>query len=602
MGGTQPTNPPATETPTPTVGQEKRWTQSQATEYTAATPTPSDNLTVANPTGSYLLSQAKNGMKFFASRFGEAAISAAATKMIDRAIPTMGADNTAFLSPRDAQHIPNSWVAGLKGRPFRNADVVHTFVRLKDTDYPVDSLFAAEGIDPVMDTFSYTSPFTGNEYYSNYGMIPDNEGSYVWNRGGGVIPLYAWGVTTTKASYVDPTSENPTGKVVEGKKASHMFFKEVFDDWVASRGFDRYEQVLDGLPAAGWPGLLVCGSPWDGSNDWGFAGEETVVGMKSWCVANKYIAHKEFTGPPGEFKQQIMRYAKFYVSGNTTKQIEYPAEARPTRDTFPEPVIASDTDIPVDDADEQTVEGVEPPAQRPTTADFDALMQSAPGGAESNMETDIPVLPSQPPAEDDDDDDEEDFYDYEYIPVLRGIDMNVGDAAYYNQADDEVLPAGGQDMQDPQQSQTLFGPLKEIYGFVYGNGRAYGNTMVPGVMSLDKHYNYNGDYDYWSKMVTRTTSSSKVVGFLYSNRSTNTAPAHVYGDMVMSGTGFELRDQDNLVAFNYGRPIDDSVSSNDLANWLIQKTWNGSQPNGAAFCRAFELDMSTGEGYTNGFM
>lgn len=589
MGGTNPT--PTQPQPTPTRATP---TSDPTPSYGYATPTSSDSMTVGTTRGQRLRQFALDQGKLFVTKFNGAAAGALATKAVDYAIPSQGVDGTAYLSPRDAQHIPKRWIDGFRGHPYGDKKTAY-WTDVAGSDVPKGSLFT--NISLAKDTWMYTSPFTLNNYVATKGLRQVDRFLQKYEREtvGGIIPLYAWGVRENEVTLL------PSGTKLRYKTATGMFIKEVFDDWMACHGYDRYDALVDALPAAGWPGLVRLGDPWHGKgvDDSTYTGD-IPPGWRNWSSANEAIAHFEYGEQPVSERQQLLRYAKYYVdSGGNTKLIDYPegsSEVVP-RDTVPFEVPTSDIvvrgDVPEDAAveAEDHLDGVVPP----TMADYEALMGD-------DMDTDIPVLPSQPPAGDDDDDDEEDFYDYEYIPVLRGVDMNVGDAAYYDQAGDEVLRAGGQDMQDPQQSQTLFGPLQEVYGFVYGNGRAYGNTMVPGVMSMDKHFNYNGDYDYWSKMVTRTTSRSKVVGFLYSNRSTNTAPAHVYGDMVMSATGFELRDQDSLVAFNYGRPIDDSVSSNDLANWLIQKTWNGSQPNGAAFCRAFELDMSTGEGYTNGLM
>jgi hypothetical protein len=586
MGGTQPTNPPATETPTPTTGLNKPWTQSQATDYTAATPTPSDNLTVANPTGSYLLSKAKDGMKFFASRFGEAAVSAAATKMIDRAIPTMGADNTAFLSPRDAQHIPNSWVAGLKGRLWAtNNSTAHTFVRLKDTDYPADSLFALNKIDPVMDTFEYTSPFTGNVYSSNYGMIPDHEGGYAWYKGGGLIPLYAWGVREFEVELHDYKSGVSNG-VYKAKSATHMFFKEVFDDWVASRGFDRYSEIVDGLPGAGWPGLLVTETPYGNDS----LEEKGVQGMKCWSLANPYIAHKEFTSEPN-VKQQVMRYAKYYVSGNTTKEIEYPAEARPTRDEFPEAAVASDTEIPVDVQQRDFVDGAGSVEQRPTTADFDALLESQPNGAGDPMETDIPVLPSQPAGGDDPD---------LFYRIFQGVNMNAGYASYRKDGVDVKQDGQGYYAYSADEAMTEMLKTDNCQGFALDKSNNvalmyFANNWNSGQLGVTNFPNYDNNYEYYSRWVTPSSSFMRVGVVFYD------AIGGIGGKMgFMSPGGWEMNDRADTEEFRaFGAAVSSESDTDRFYTHLASQMGEVRRAKGweDVSCCAFEVDVRDGTGY-----
>lgn len=579
MGGTQPTNPPATETPTPTEGDNKPFTASTATGYALATPTPSDVLGAETPVGKFLYDEAKKGMKFFASRVAEKAISAAATAMVDRAVPTAGADGTAFLSAKDAQHIPGSWLNGLKGRDWNSVSQPY-WVYLADSDYPENSLFAKGGHKYVQDTFQYFSPFSHNLIISHKAYI---KFAGLFNSSaepmGGIIPLFAFGVKKGTAKFDD-------GSTVQYKYGTHLFFKEVFDDWMASRGFDRYAEALDAAPAAGWPGMINMGTPF-GENA-GFS-EDRVTGIKHWSIANEYIAHIEFEGQPS-LKQQLLRYPQFMVEGNTTKRIEYPAEARPPRDTFPADPIVPDASIADDGietrADSENMAAGDPPA--PTDTDI----------PRDEMETDIPVLPSQPPAADDDDD------DWAYLRMFIGVDMNVGLAQYYDEGGVQRYGDGAVPVYTAEEVNDTWNGLVDVYGFIYvrqggANNLAIANNNKPGVMSFDNCFSYQSSCDYYSQMIVETSNSKMRAGIVWLRAGTNLSRG------LITKEPFEIRDQTGLTDFEgYGKLYSSGNQTPDedttFIDWLAKTPEAKAMMSKGRLCFSFEVNIDTGEGYLGG--
>lgn len=604
MGGTQPP-PQPTPTPTPGTGTTQP-TPTPTRAIGPPDPTPTYNLGTATENDSKTVSQthwvrhvydeylkpagsvgATEGVKIFATGVRSMLFGPSPTKkaLRDRAVPTQGVDGTTVYAPRDALHIPINWIDGIRGNAWGNEKHYANFITRPDTK-PQNSLFTGKSF--VTDSFTYVSPFTGVSYVDSQALLDSNGSQNVRTTWGGIIPYFAWGVRENQVRFTG------SGGSIKYKFAKTYFFKEVFDDWMAFHGYAPYDINLDGIPAMGWPGVMNCVDPF-GIDYTG--GGEPFVGIKNWVVKNDFIAHFEYSEDITTERVQKLRPPKFVLTDkNELKQIEYPSGMLSTKDEIPEyhdnPV--STGAIPGNEVREQQgdrpVRSVEMTDER-----MNQFLDNLP--PEEGTETDIPVLPSNPPAEDD----EGTFKDWKYIQVFDGIDMNVGDAEYLDEDGDVILSPGGQSFSTTAEAQSAFGPLQAVYGYVFGNGRAYGNNMKPFVMSLDKHYSYNNDYDYYSKMVMAAPGTDKVVGFVYSNYRTNTAPAHAYGDIVTSTTGFELRDQDRLKAFDFGKAVDGD-NMHEFTQWLVAQTWNGKNNNDNYYCMAFELDLEDGSGYTNGFM
>jgi hypothetical protein len=590
--------PAPTPGPTPTTGSDKPWVQSTLTNYSVATPTPSDSLVSSTNvnTVNFLVSKAVEALmptpgqvfSFFASRFGEKAMSAKATDMPDRSTPPQGIQGTSFLAPKDAQHIPGTWVQSITGRPYTTSSKPH-YNRLQDTDYPAGSLIKKAGLDFVQDSFGYTSPFTGNRYESGYGMVREtHDDTMVWKEGYGIIPLYAWGVESVTRAFAKADGSASSTEVF--KRAKHMFFKEVYDDWMALHGFDRYDVDLDGPPGLGWPGVLSCGEPFAILPD---TSPEKVQGMRCWCRNNPFIAHIEFKEQIGTREHKV-RFPKYRVEGNKTLEIEYPSGARPTRDEFPYGQIAGDEDIPSALLGGRVLEVDQDDSKPPTQAEYDAMRAERDG-------TTIPILPSNPPDEDTEmtppaEDDEH------YQIVFRGIDMNVGDGEFVDANGRTGMDPGGKSAYSVDQAAELFEPYENMYGFVFGNGMAYVNNMKPSVMNWDKVYNYNDQYDYYSKMVEVSDTPTKRVGYIYSTwRASDDYPAHYRGRIVTSTDALELIDQPRLRSFDFGKAVT-PYTRQEFVDFLTKETWNGKNNNDGYYCLAFEVDEADGQGYTNGFM
>jgi hypothetical protein len=568
--------------PTPTTGPAATPTftaPTDTTSYNIATPTSNDKLTAATTNGSFVKQLAKDGVSFFVTKFAGAAASALATKAFDRAVPTQGVDGTALLSPRDAQHIPTDWPKGLYGHPYPDFKPPY-FTRVDGSDIPEGSAFT--GIELARDTWSYRSPYTQNNLVDPKGLREVGSWLRKYQREtvGGIIPLYAWKVVEREVNWI-------SGKVPY-KFGTWFFFKEVYDDWMASHGYDRYQVDLDGPPTPGWPGVLRAGDPW--AED-----KEKIPGMKNWATANKAIAHFEFGEDIGEPRPLTLRYPKYRVDGGTTKAIEYPGNDITGRDEFPVsyPKLVTATSFPNDG----TVVKVEQEAyfpEPPTRAEYDTAM----------AQTDIPVLPSAPPQPDEDDtemtpppEDEQD-----YMIVFRGIDMNVGDGEFVDANGRTGMDPGGKSAYSVDQAAELFEPYENMYGFVFGNSMAYVNNMKPSVMNWDKVYNYNDQYDYYSKMVEVSDTPTKRVGYIYSTwRASDLYPAHYRGQIVTSTDALELVDQPRLRAFDFGKAVT-PYTRQEFVDFLTKETWNGKNNNDGYYCLAFEVDEADGQGYTNGFM
>jgi hypothetical protein len=343
-----------------------------------ATPTPSDRLagvkSAVKSQARYLTDQAKEGIQFYAGQFARQAVKAAATKIIDRVIPSMGVGGTEFLSPRGAQHMPvESWKSKLAGKPWVGDRVTRPWKVYTDKrEFPLGSLFS--GRDAVYDSFSYESPFTENKFIRDgYVETPLLDQGAIPRKMGGLIPLYAFGVRESSVTFTD-------GVTKRFKYAQAYFFREIFDDWMACHGYDTYEQAKDGLPAAGWPGFLDVGHPFQGGV------EEEIVGLKHWCVSpyaksgsNPGIAHFEYGEAAPSNKYQLLRFASMYVdNGGTARAIEYPSGTIEVREVGPEYEVPLSTD-----------------------ARADTFRYTGRAPARDVEETEIPILPSNPPVDDD---------------------------------------------------------------------------------------------------------------------------------------------------------------------------------------------------------
>lgn len=561
--------------PTPTIPATTIPTTTA--DYTIATPTPSDSL-VATTTQGAIMKNLMGTAKFAANRGLDAvlgglttAIGVAATRVVDRVLPTQGVAGTAFLSPRDAQHIPPNWLGGLSGRPWGSGmdkHMVHVFVgdRVVAGQTP---LF--KNLDPIYDSWCYKSPFSG-ELYTAYNTPVTFKGTNKrLTAVGGYAPDFAFGIE--KTTFVLRTDgQDKTYKV---KLPKFLFFQMVYNDFVASRGYHPYSMINDGVPGMGWPGMLT----WDQQ----LGPAETIPGITNWLINNEFIAHYEIAGFP-EKKVQKLRYATQTVDDvGHVHQIEYPTTT--TKDEIPEDFLdpVGDTEFP-DDGRTRQVDG-------------DYYTDKT--GVFSDP---IVVLPSAPPMEDlpmESDDEEEPVSDevWPFIKVQSNVDMSVGDGVYVKADGTEKFARGGMSAEYASSAETLFSDVPSVYGFVYGNGMLYGNTMPPGVMGTNRNMpNYNRDYAYYSRMVRVTTEKTRVGWFLTGNNATEI-------NIWMLPGNLELKNQERLKSFEgFGAfDMNDDYAMARFASWLYALP-NYVKDTYPYRCTAFEVDPTDGSGYYNGFM
>jgi hypothetical protein len=214
----------------------------------------------------------------------------------------------------------------------------------------------------------------------------------------------------------------------------------------------------------------------------------------------------------------------------------------------------------------------------------------------------IPVLPSAPPAEDtpmDTDDEEEPVSDevWPFIKVQSSVDMSVGDGVYLKADGTEKFARGGMSAEYASSAETLFSDVPSVYGFVYGHGMLYGNTMPPGVMGTNRNMpNYNPDFAYYSRMVRPTTEKTRVGWFLTGNNATEV-------NIWMLPGNLELKNQERLKSFEgFGAfDMNDDYAMARFASWLYALP-NYVKDTYPYRCTAFEVDPTDGSGYYNGFM
>lgn len=578
MGGTEPAQP----TPTPTIPTATFTVPSPTTTYNTATPTSSDRLISATTNGGRVRQLAMDGAKFFVSKFAGAAASALATKAIDRAVPTQGMDGTEFLSPRAAQHMPTDWPKGLYGHPWRDKQPPY-FTKVAGSDVPEGSAF--QGIELARDTWSYISPYTGNKLVDNFGLreVGNFLQKYQRETVGGIIPLFAWGVRENKVNFLGGGSK-------PYKFAKWFFFKEVYDDWMATHGYDRYQLDLDGPPAPGWPGVVRGGDPWKEE-------PEKIPGMKNWSTGNEAIAHFEFEEDISGERPQTLRYPKFQVVGGETKKIEYPGNDITGRDEIPVdyPKPSTATDVPNDGEVLAADDDYYDPTH-PTTSQYDEAM--AAGG-----QTDIPVLPSNPPADGDTDmtpvpagDDPDLFF-----KLFDKFNMNAGYASYRKNGVDIVADGQGYPVYDLDEAYRVALRTDNVQGFAYENSGStkwwFGNNWNPGQLGVSNFPEYNNYFSYYSRWVVPAAEYMRV-GIVFTTEvpGLNGFMGHI------SETGYEMNDRADTVEFETfegGVNLDDFDEKTDFLLHLAGQVgatrrankWEDVQ------CCGFEVDLRDGTGY-----
>jgi hypothetical protein len=548
-----------------TMSQLKEWGKHVYTQYIA-------------PAGT---AAATEGGAIFASKVGEKYFGPKplVRKIRDRAEPPQGVDGYQILAPRSAQHAPINWIDGIRGLPWRNKD--HYWTRYAADNIPRESNYP-DGL--VRDSFTYVSPFTNVSYVDDRALMDTPGEDLDYRTYGGIAPLYAWGVRESKVKFV------AKGEPVTYRWGKTYFFKEVFDDWAAFHAYLPYDPTKHGPPSLGWPGVMNCVDPF--GLDFA-SGGEPFIGIKHFVTQNKFCAHYEFSEDIGPERQQPLYPPEYALTKSYEKQkITYPSGALTERDVIPEdypPPVSTGAippEVPAPDSDE-----IDAPDQVILTEELARKLHARFNGEEP-METEVPVLPSNPPAGDDPD---------AFYRIFQGVDMNAGYASYRKNGQD--VKADGQGYPAYTAEEAIAEMLKtdNCQGFALDKSSSvakyyFANNWNPGQLGVSNFPQYNNNFEYYSRWVVPSASYMRV-GIVFNDY----IPS--IGDKMgfMSPGGFELNDRADTTEFNpFGALPANSESDTDrlymhlagqFGNVRRAKKWEDVQ------CCAFEIDTRDGTGY-----
>lgn len=193
---------------------------------------------------------------------------------------------------------------------------------------------------------------------------------------------------------------------------------------------------------------------------------------------------------------------------------------------------------------------------------------------------------------------DEDIFSWKFIKVFRSTDPNVGIATYTKKDGTHPYSDGGVSFATPGDASAGFAAIPNVYGYTYGRGTAFGNTMAPGVMGTNQNfYKLASVMDYYSRMVTPSLNSSSRVGYIYTGNNVTEV------NLLISPFLLELRKTKRLIPFQGFGPLDenDSYAVANFSTWLysLPSFTSATSP---YFCTAFQVDLTNGSGYFNGLM